>query len=307
MEMTQRQAFSQAFYYFVKLPLFARRISGAFLQRLEDIADICPDGPKALEYFPLIKQACRSYSFLSNQDPEKLSEHYRAVSTIREADVYLYPFIHKGNVLSFNEFSGLDILNDCCGRGPVLVLYAHTGSYYEVIAATSLMGFEVFPIAHGTDDAKMERPFKWFLNLNMKLSERLFWGGHYLYTSRASFAGQMKRVLTGKGKSLLYAAIDLPGSFITEKRIEVDFLGGKSSLPSQILSLFAKRNLPVVTAFPAVEVREGRVRRTVSYERMPEGLTTHDALQVYAERLEQFIRRSPEQLLTLIHMEGFFA
>jgi hypothetical protein len=305
--MKQRHALSQAFYYFVKLPLFTRRISGSSFQRIDDIARICPDGPKVSGYSSLIRQACRSYSFLSDQDPEKLSDRYRAVSTIREGDVYLYPFINKGNVLSFNEFSGLEILDDRCCRGPVLVLYAHTGSYYEIPAATSLLGYKVFPIAFGTAGVKMEWPFKWFLGLNMKLSERLFRGGRYLYTGSSSFAGQMKQVLAEKERSLLYAALDLPGSFITERRIEVDFLGRRTALPSRIVSLFMKRNLPVVTAFPSVEMLGGRVRRTVSYEPMPEGLSTPEVLQVYAERLEKFIKSSPEQLLTLINMEGFFA
>jgi len=73
-----------------------------------------------------------------------------------------------------------------------------------------------------------------------------------------------------------------------------------------LIEVFHGRRLPILTAFPLVDVVVGTVKRTVRYEKMPDNLHPDGILQVYASRFDAFIRAAPEQLLTLINLEGFF-
>jgi len=73
------------------------------------------------------------------------------------------------------------------------------------------------------------------------------------------------------------------------------------------VEIFVHRGLPILTAFPSVDVEGGRLKRTVLYQSMPDSLSTPEILRIYASRLEDFIRAKPEQLLTLIGLGGLLA
>ncbi len=304
--MTASHLPGELIYYFLKLPLFLRRISDMSFSGLADIVTCCPVGPKVRSYREAIGRACGRYDFLSGHDARTLADLYTVVSAVREADCFLYPFLSDRTVHRFNAFSGLEEMSECYERGPALVLYAHTGSYYEVIAATSELGYRVHPIAFSIDPLTMDRPLRWLLGLNMKLSERHFAGGRYLYANTPDFPKHLRKILAARERTVLYAAIDLPRSFITDRRMEADFLGGRAFFPSRLIEVFHGRKLPILTAFPLVDVAGGTVKRSVRYEKMPDGLHPDGMLQVYASRFDAFIRAAPEQLLTLIHLEGFF-
>lgn len=297
----------ESFYYFARLPLFSFRLFKGKFQTIEDALEMCPVRPKSEAYYNAILKACATYPFLKEGNPEKLSALYNLISAVREADVYTFPFLNKKTLASFNEFHNLDALSAACEKGPVLILYAHTGSYYQTIAATGMLGYKIYPIAYGVDLSDMERPFNWFLSLNMRLSERHFSGGHYLYTNTPSFAASLKKILSEKEKSVLCAAIDLPQSFITQKRSQVDFLGGMAAFPDRLIYTFARLKLPILTAFPWINIAENRVKRFISYEKVPDSLSSQEILQLYAYKLGEFIKNKPEQIITLVNLEGFFA
>lgn len=300
------QYLNQTLYYFIKLPFFSLKLSKRYFQTIEDAYKICPKGPKTEFYYAAIIKASDLYPFLRGQEPQRLSALYNLVSAVREADVYLYPFLNKRNVTSFNVFSGLDILKEYYDNGPVLVLYAHTGSFYQVIAATAVLGYKVYPIAYGMDISTMEKPFRWLFNLNMKLSERHFSGGHYLYANTPTFVQSLRKILSTSEKSVIYAAIDLPQSFITGKRLKINFLGREAAFPYKIIEVFTKRRLPILIAFPFIDVMDNKLKRIVTYEKVPDILSTSETMQLYASRLEDFAHKKPEQLINLINLEGFF-
>lgn len=304
--MAPSEFIRQTLHYFVKLPLFSLRIHGGRFAGLEDISSLCPPGPKTAHYRRAVLQACNDHAFLKGRDPEKLFALYNAVSAIREADSFIYPFLSGKTLASFNDFENLDILTESQEKGPVLILYAHTGSYYEAIASSGVLGYKVYPIAYSIDLSTMEIPFRWLFRLNMSLSARHFSGGHYLYTNTPSFVRSLKRIIAEKERAILYSAIDLPPSFVSLERREVPFLEGKTALPHKLLEMFLRRLLPVVIAFSSIRVIEGRLKRTLRFERIPAGLGGGEILGYYASRLEDFLRREPEQFLNLINIGDFY-
>jgi len=304
--MLNTEHFRQLLYYFVKLPLFSRRLRIGSFSGMEEIGGVCPDAPKRALYHDAIVSACRRYPFLEGHSPESLYEMYYFVSTVRESDVFLYPFLSRKSVARFNEFHNMETLHDAYKKGPVLVLYAHTGSYYEVMAATGALGYRIYPVAYNIDPSALERPFRWLLKLNMKLSERHFSGGNYLYTGTPVFLQSLKRIISASESSLVYAAIDLSQHFITEKRLKVNFLDGVTTFPHKFVDLYSKSGLPILTAFPYIEVIDGRVKRVVDFQRVPDSLSTPDIVQYYAYKLDEFTRKKPEQLLNLINLGDFF-
>ncbi|MBA4372466.1 MAG: hypothetical protein C0402_06345 [Thermodesulfovibrio sp.] len=304
--MAASEYWRQLVYYFLKLPLFSLRASTGSFQKLEDVAKICPDGPKTVMYFKEVRKACETYPFLKGQDAGKLATAYNLICAFRESDTYIYPFLGRKTVRYFNAFDGLEALSANYDKGPVLVLYSHTGSFYEVITATAELGYRVRPIAHGVDPATIETPFRWIFNMNMGLSERHFKGGKYLYTNTPEFARRLRKSISSSEKVIIYAALDLPRSFITEKRMEVGFLNRRAAFPNRIVEMFMQRGLPIMTASPYIDIRDGKLKRLVEYRDMPSLLSAEDILQVYALRLEEFITARPEQLLTLISLGGFF-
>jgi hypothetical protein len=208
--------------------------------------------------------------------------------------------------MAFNEFRNLPVLEEAYNQGPVLLLYAHTGSYYQTIAASAVLGYRVYPLAFSDDATPMKRPFRWLFALNMRLSERLFSGGHYLYSDLPGFALSLKRILAHSEKALLYAAIDLPPSLRQLKRCEVPFLDGKTALPCSVVDLFLKRRLPIILGHSSVEVAGGKLKRVLHFEGIHECPTTRDVLAHYAVRLGEFIVKHPEQALNLVNLETFY-
>ncbi|MEJ2684281.1 MAG: hypothetical protein P8Z71_07795 [Candidatus Sulfobium sp.] len=296
----------QTIYYFVKLPLFSLQLRRNQFSALEDISSICPSGPKTEYYHNAIVQACGTHSFLGGRDPERLFGLYNAISAIREADTFIYPFLTNKNLRSFNEFRNIEILSLSYEKGPVLILYAHTGSYYQASAASGVLGYKVYPIAYGTDLTTMEKPFRWLFQLNMSLSERHFSGGSYLYTNTPSFTRSLKKIVAERERAIIYSAIDLPLSFMDRERREVPFLEGKTALPHKLVKMFLRRLLPVVIAFSSVRIIEGKVKRVLHFEKIPDSLQVEEILRYYASRLEDFLRRDPEQFLNLINIGDFY-
>lgn len=293
------------FYYFIRLPIFRLLLPVKNLNDLHTTSGIL-QRPDAERHFQSIKKACSEYPFLSGRDPERLFYLYNLVSLIRESDVYSYLFMTERKVKLSNVFHNLDLLRKAYDKGPVLVLYAHTGSYYYSVVATAITGYRVYPIAYNIKPENMERPFRWFYSLNMKLSEKYFNGGYYLYTGTPYFFSSLKRIISSKEKALIYAAIDLPRSFITDKRAEVMFLGKRAAFPDQIVKIFVNRRLPIFISTPSVEIIEGKIKRITTYEPVAPHLSHQEVIDLYAKRLEDFVNRKPEQIITLINLDAFF-
>jgi hypothetical protein len=239
-------------------------------------------------------------------DPAKLFRLYNFISVVRESDIYAFPFMTKKNILKSHIFYNLDLLQKAYNKAPTLILYAHTGSYYYTIAATATLGYRVYPIAYNVNPSEMEKPFYWLYSLNMKLSEKCFNGGQYIYVGKSTYSKLLKRILKNKENALIYAAIDLPLSFITDKRTDVIFLGYKTALPNQIVNIFVKLKLPIFIALPVVEFVEQRIKRIVTYEPVPPDLTSEEIIGRYAHALEELIMKKPEQIITLINLEAFY-
>jgi hypothetical protein len=304
--MTSSEFIRQTLHYFVKLPLFSLQLRGVCFSKIEDISARCPAGPKTAYYRSAVLRACIDHPFLKGHNPEKLFALYNAISAIREADCFIYPFLSRKTLASFNEFENLEILAESHEKGPVLILYAHTGSYYEAIASSGVLGYKVYPIAYSVDLSTMEIPFRWLFQLNMSLSERHFSGGRYLYTNTPSFVHSLKKIIAEKEKAILYSAIDLPPSFISIERREVPFLEGKTALPHKLIETFLRRLLPVVIAFSSIRIIEGKVKRVLRFEKIPDRLQVEEILLYYVSRLEDFLRRDPEQFLNLINIGDFY-
>jgi hypothetical protein len=304
--MTSSEFIRQTLYYFLKLPLFSLQLHRGRFSSLEDISSRCPTGPKTEYYRSAVMRACHEHNFLKGHDPEKLFALYNAISAIREADCFIYPFLSRKTLASFNEFDNLDILHECHEKGPVLILYAHTGSYYEAVASSGVLGFKVYPIAYSIDPSTMEIPFRWLFMLNMTMSARHFSGGHYLYTNAPSFVRSLKKIIARKEKAILYSAIDLPPSFISLERREVPFLEGKTALPHKLIDTFLRRFLPVVIAFSSVQIIQGKVKRVLRFERIPDQVRGEEILGYYVSRLEDLLRSNPEQFLNLINIGDFY-
>lgn len=304
--MIPSEFFKQLFHYFVRLPLFSLRLCRNRFSALENISKICPDGPKAASYYDAILRVCNTHLFLKGQSPERLFTLYNLISTIREADSFIYPFLTKKTLTCFNGFHNLEILSESYEKGPVLILYAHTGSYYQTTASTGILGYKVYPIAYGIDLSTMDKPFRWLFRLNMTLSARHFSGGHYLYSNTPSLSLFLKKIISKKEKAILYSAIDLPPSFINLKRLKVPFLGGKTALPYKLIDVFIHHRFPVIIAFSSIQIIEDRLKRMLRFEAIPEDLTSIEILHFYASHLETFIGKNPEQFLNLINLEDFY-
>lgn len=302
-----RKFLKEFLHYFVRLPVFSARVSLSTFRSIDDIVRICPEGPRSPVYREAVEKACADHGFLRGQEPGNLFELYNLISTVREADVFLYPFLNGRTVHKFNTFHNIGLVRELYERGPVLILYAHTGSIYQTGAAMGALGFTVHPIAFVPDLSGTERPFRWLYNLNLKWSERLHSGGHYLYARTPAFSRDLRKILTTSRKTLIFSLPDLPRAFVTEKRQVVDFLGGRSAFPSRLIEMFRSRGLPIVLCLASVEFCEGSLKRVVRYAEVPENLTASGILQFYASKLDDFIRRHPEQLLMLINLEGYFA
>jgi KDO2-lipid IV(A) lauroyltransferase len=74
--------------------------------------------------------------------------------------------------------------------------------------------------------------------------------------------------------------------------IPVSFFGQAAKTPVSLITLGKKSNARFVSAFL---FRTGWFRFTVFVEQIPDGTTEEDILRVYNERLEQYIRRYPDQ------------
>jgi hypothetical protein len=233
-------------YYFVKLPAFLLSLSRRRFSSFDDVLRICPQGPHMRSHHDAVRKACETFGFLKGRDPERLAALYSMISAIREADAFVYPFLTRRTVAAGNSFVNLDLLAEAYERGPVLLLYAHTGSYYQTIAATGVRGYKVYPFADWIDPSALGSPFGRLYRLNMKLSERCFSGGHYLYLNTPSFLSALKRIMKGTGKAVIFAAIDLPRTSTTEKRLAVDFLGGRIALPYRVIESFTRHGFPVL-------------------------------------------------------------
>lgn len=304
--MTSPEFIRQTIYYFLKLPLFSLKLRRNHFSALEDISSICPSGPKAEFYHKAIVQTCGIHSFLGGCDPERLFDLYKAISAIREADTFIYPFLTSKNLRTFNEFRNIEILSLSYEKGPVLILYAHTGSYYETSAASGVLGYKVYPIAYDIDLTTMEKPFRWLFQLNMNLSARHFSGGSYLYANTPSFARSLRKIIGGKERAVLFSAIDIPLSFISLKRCEVPFLEGRTALPYKLVDIFVRHRLPVIIAFSSIRITAGRLRRVLDFEPIPDVSTYQGVLRYYMSRFEEYLRRDPEQFLNLINIGDFY-
>ncbi len=302
-----RKFLKESAHYFVGLPVFAARLALSQFRSIDEILRICPGGPRASMYQEAVAKACATHSFLRGREAGNLFELYNLVSTVREADVFLYPFLNGRTVHRFNTFHNIELVRELYEKGPVLMLYAHTGSIYQTGAAMGALGFTVHPIAFIPDLSDIEPPFRWVYKLNLKWSERHHSGGHYLYARTRAFSSDLRKILTTSGKTLIFSLLDLPRTFLTEKRQSVDFLDGKSAFPSRLVEMFRSRGLPIVLCLASVEFGNGSLKRVVRFTRIPEDLTSSEVLQFYASRLDEFIRHHPEQLLMLINLEGYFA
>ncbi len=300
-----RETLNKTAYYYTKLPFFSLQIYHYEFYSLEDVAKICPVGPKVEYYQNAIANTCKTYSFLHKYDPKQLSALYNLIATMREADAFIYPFLNKKTVHAWNAFDNLSVLSQAYAEGPVLLLFAHSGSYYQVMAATGVLGYRVYPFAYWVDPSKIERPGGWLYLMNMKLSERCFSGGHYLYLETPELLSSLKKIIKGHEKAIICSSIDLPPSFKPQERVEVDFLDGRSSFPSKIVKMFTKLHFPIVIAFPSVQIIERKVKRIMHFERVPAGLPAAEVIQLYASQLDGFVRQSPEQFLNLINLDQF--
>ncbi len=304
--MSRGEFSSEFLHYFVKLPFFALNISARKFTSLSDISRICPSGPGTAALAEAVARARRRHTFLQHHDLHGLTASYKAVNAVRYADVFIYPLLSRRTLPWFNEFRNLHLLAEAYENGPVLLLYAHTGSYYQTIAASAVLGYRVYPLAFEDDVAPMKKPFRWLFLLNMRLSERLFSGGRYLYSDTPGFAFSLKQIVSHEHRGVLYAAIDLPPSLRQLKRCEVPFLDGRTALPYSIVDFFLRRRLPIIIGHSSVAIIGERLKRVLHFEVIPECLTARDVLAHYAARLGEFIVRHPEQALNLINLETFY-
>lgn len=304
--LQSREGIRQAAHYFTKLPFFSLQLYIKEFDSLEAVTKICPVGPKTESYSNALTNICKTHAFLHNYYPEQLSALYNTIATIREADVFTYPFLNRNTLSAWNAFDNLDILSQAYEEGPVLILYAHSGSYYQTMAATGVLGYKIYPFTYWVDPSEIKRPSGWLYLMNIKLSERCFSGGHYLYTESHGLVTSLKKIIEGHEKAIIYSAIDLPISSKPQERVEVAFLDGRSAFQCKTIKMFTKLNFPIVIAFSSVRIIKRKVKRFLHFERIPACLSTAEVLQLYSLRLSDFIRKNPEQLLNLINIDDLY-
>lgn len=300
------ETLSLTLHYFLKLPFFSLQLYKKEFDSLEDLLKICPEGPRTNYISNAIANVCKTNTFLHKHDPKQLAALYNLIATIREADVFSYPFLNRDTIHAWNVFDNLEALSQAYDEGPVLILYAHSGSYYQTMAATGSLGFKVYPFTYWVDPSTIERPAGWLYLMNIKLSERCFSGGHYLYAETPGLLASLKKIIEGHEKAIIYSAIDLPLSAKPQERAETAFLDGRSTFPSKTVRMFTKLNFPIVIALSSVRVINRKVKRLLHFERIPAGLSATAVLQLYALRLDSFIRENPEQFLNLINLESLY-
>ncbi len=296
--MIDKQDLKRLLYYFVDLPLWAWGCrNGALERRLYE--NFRPDMPSIRSGYEVLAR----YMNITVTEPEieDVVQKTFWVKIIRESDAYMSLRMTGKNLSRHFHFEGMDHLRSAREeKRPVIILTGHIGSFFNPSIAFSRLGFEVYPIARSVSRSS-STPFvtRLYLALNYRFIERRF-PGKFILTD---FSGKMDRkiVSVAKDNGIFWVALDFPWRVYRLKHLPVRLFGQPATLPSGIIQWGIRKKAVFLTGWNSVEAGAQGFYRLLTVD-SPIETGNADAgavLQVYADRLSDYVKRKPWQWMAL--------
>ncbi|PTN12107.1 hypothetical protein [Nitrosomonas aestuarii] len=218
------------------------------------------------------------------------------IRAIRNSDAYACLSMNKKNLDKNFSISGFEHLHNALGLNrPIILLTAHTGSFYTIAIALGQLGIHIDPVARTVDNSQYNPlPQQYFEHSNYFLTQTKM-QGRYVFTNNANKID--RHIISAcKNNGILLVLPDIPRKFIPTSRFPVQLLGKKASLPTRIIDLGIKYNALFLTVWSTIELRPDYSFKR--HLRIDPGISTADKktiLQNYADRLSSIVRREPWQ------------
>lgn len=218
------------------------------------------------------------------------------IRVIRNSDAYACLGINRKNLHKNFNISGIEHVHHALGKNrPIILLTAHTGSFYTISIALAQLGIHTDPIARTVDNSQHNPlPQQYFERSNYYLTQTKI-PGRYIYTNNSNKID--RHIITAcKENRILLVSPDIPRKFIPSNRCYVKFLGRNSSLPMRIIDLGIKYNAFFLTLWSTIETKpDFSFKRHLQIDPAITAFNRESILQNYADRLSNIIYQEPWQ------------
>ena len=296
--MIDKQNVQRLLYYFVDLPLWACGYRSRALER-RLYENFEPDIPPIRSGYETLAR----YVNKPATEPEinDVVQKTFWVKIVRESDAYMSFRMSGRNLSRHFHFEGIDHLRSAREeKRPIIILTGHIGSFFNPSIAFSQLGFKVYPIARSVSKSPSTPLItRLYLALNYRLIERRF-PGKFILTD---FSGKMDRTIVSvsRDNGIFWVALDFPWRVYRLKHLPVRLFGRPATLPSGIIQWGIRKKAVFLTGWNSVEVSPEGFYRLLTVD-SPIDTKDQDAqaiLQVYADRLSDYVTRKPWQWMAL--------
>jgi lauroyl/myristoyl acyltransferase len=228
------------------------------------------------------------------------------VKILRESDAYMSLRMSGKNINRYFQFEGIEHLRSARKENrPIIILTGHIGSFFNPSIAFSYLDFEVYPIARSVSNSPATPLItRLYLALNYRLIER----GYPWKFIMTDFSGKIDRtvVSVSRRNGIFWVAVDFPWRLYQLKHLPVKLFGQPATLPSGIIQWGIRKNALFLTGWNSVEEDSKGFYRLLSIDSpIEQGTDAQAILQVYADRLSDYVIRKPWQWMALPVIQCF--
>ncbi len=290
-------------YYFIDLPLWSYGCrSRALEQRL--YKNFEPEIPSIRSGYEVLARYMNK--LVTEPEIDDMLQKTFWVKIVRESDAYTSLRMSKRRLHRYFQFEGIDHLQSARKENrPIIILTGHIGSFFIPSIAFYHLGFQVYPIARSVDKSPATPLItRLYLNLNYWLPGTQF-SAKYIFTD---FSGKMDRTIVSvsRNNGIFWVAVDFPWRVYQLKHLPVKLFGQPATLPSGIIQWGVRKNAIFLTGWNSVEEDSKGFYRLLSIDSpIEQGTDAQAILQVYADRLSEYVIKKPWQWMALPVIQCF--
>lgn len=228
-----------------------------------------------------------------------------------EFEVLLFPRMNENTIGECVEYAGLEHLDAALRRGKgAILLFAHFGANQMIMPAVGYKGYHMCQLSAPPMVWEEKLPHKTFSAWERKALELRWRHEESLPVKHINIFGSLRPAFTClKNNHVLGVAVDGGGG---AKRADVGFLGRRAALSTGAVEMAARTGSALLPTF-MVRQRDGRNRMVVEQSLDTSGMGKGEddrrrkTLQVFANRLEEYVTAHPDHYLGFLALRRFMA